>query len=65
MTSRIPPMLARLRETALMMVGQPSYSAYLDHMAQRHPEQPPMDAAAFFRNREQARYGGKGGGRCC
>ncbi|MCI9882949.1 putative selenoprotein, partial [Methylobacterium goesingense] len=24
-----------------------------------------MDPAAFFRDREQARYGGKGGGRCC
>ena len=54
----------RVRETALLMVGQPSYDAYLRHMAQRHPDRPPMSRVEFFRNREQARYGG-GGGRCC
>lgn len=57
--------LERARETALLMVGQPSYDAYLAHMAARHPDQAPMSRVAFFRNREQARYGGKGGGRCC
>jgi uncharacterized short protein YbdD (DUF466 family) len=55
----------RLQETALLMVGQPSYDAYLAHMAERHPEHAPMSRAAFFRDREQARYGGKNGGRCC
>ena len=25
-----------MRETALLMVGQPDYQAYLDHMAERH-----------------------------
>lgn len=57
--------LSRARETARLMVGQPSYAAYVAHMAQRHPGHPAMDERAFFRNREQARYGGKGGGRCC
>lgn len=57
-------LLASLRETALLMVGQPSYEIYLRHMAQRHPDRTPMDRVEFFRNREQARYGG-GGGRCC
>lgn len=56
---------ARLREAALLMVGQPSYDAYLRHMAARHPGEPPMTRIAFFREREQARYGGKDGGRCC
>jgi uncharacterized short protein YbdD (DUF466 family) len=50
---------------ARLMVGQPSYDAYLTHMAHHHPERTPMDRIAFFREREQARYGGKGGGRCC
>jgi len=54
----------RVRETALLMVGQPSYDAYLRHMAQRHPDRTPMSRVEFFRNREQARYG-SGGGRCC
>ncbi len=57
--------LARLRETALLMVGVPSYTAYRAHMAERHPGHAPMDEKTFFRDRQQARYGGKGGGRCC
>ncbi|WP_287977074.1 CstA-like transporter-associated (seleno)protein [Sphingomonas sp.] len=24
-----------------------------------------MDEATFFRERQQARYGGRGGGKCC
>lgn len=55
-----------LRTTARMMVGLPSYDAYCSHMAQHHPDQPPMNRTEFFRNRQEARYGGKGGsGRCC
>ncbi len=57
-------LLGHIREMALLMVGQPSYEAYLRHMAQRHPDRTPMDRVAFFRNREQARYGG-GAGKCC
>jgi uncharacterized short protein YbdD (DUF466 family) len=57
-------LLARMREMARLMVGQPPYEAYLDHMAQHHPEAQPMSRTAFFRNREQARYG-SGQGRCC
>jgi uncharacterized short protein YbdD (DUF466 family) len=47
------------------MVGLPDYDAYLAHMAAHHPDLAPMDRTAFFRDRQQARYGGKGGGRCC
>ena len=50
---------------ALLMVGQPDYQAYLRHMSERHPERTPMTRIEFFREREQARYGGKSGGRCC
>jgi len=56
--------LATLVETARMMVGMPSYDAYLRHMADHHPDRAPMDRIAFFRNRQDARYRG-GGGRCC
>ena len=56
---------ARLRETALLMIGQPSYAAYLAHMAAHHPDRAPMTRIEFFRDREQVRYGAKGGGRCC
>ena len=42
-----------------------AYDAYLAHMAAHHPDQPVLDRIAFFRNREAARYAGKGGGKCC
>jgi uncharacterized short protein YbdD (DUF466 family) len=57
--------LARLRDAAHLMVGLPSYDAYLQHMAVHHPDRQPMDRVAFFRDRQQARYGGRNGGRCC
>ncbi|MDQ8756598.1 YbdD/YjiX family protein [Sphingosinicella sp. LHD-64] len=58
-------LLDRLRATARLMVGQPDYGAYLAHMAAHHPERAPMTRVEFFRDREQARYGARGGGRCC
>jgi uncharacterized short protein YbdD (DUF466 family) len=61
----IRALYAKARETALLMVGVPSYAAYRQHMAAHHPDHAPMDERAFFRDRQQARYGGKGGGRCC
>lgn len=57
--------LHRLRQMARMMVGVPDYDAYLRHMRQSHPDQPVMDRIAFFRERQEARYGGKNGGKCC
>lgn len=56
--------LNRCRETALLMVGQPSYEAYRLHLAERHPEREPMTRTEFFRDREKSRYDG-GNGRCC
>ena len=58
-------LLDQLRATARLMVGMPDYDAYLRHMAAHHPDRAPMDRTAFFRDRQQARYGGKSGGRCC
>lgn len=57
--------LARLRDAAHLMVGLPSYDAYMQHMALHHPDRRPMSKSEFFRNRQEARYGGKNGGRCC
>lgn len=54
-----------LSDTARLMVGVPSYRAYVAHMAAVHPDRPVMDEAAFLRNRQEARYGGRNGGRCC
>ncbi|WP_066700980.1 YbdD/YjiX family protein [Sphingobium amiense] len=55
----------RLRASARLMVGLPDYDAYVAHMAAHHPDRQPMDRTAFFRDRQEAKYGGKGGGRCC
>lgn len=54
-----------LADTGRLMVGVPSYRAYVTHMAEVHPDAPAMDEATFFRNRQEARYGGRNGGRCC
>ena len=56
-----------LAQTLRLMVGVPDFDTYLKHMAQQNPEQPPMSYEAFFRERQEARYGGAGRsiGRCC
>lgn len=61
---------SRLRElaaqTARLMVGVPDYQHYVAHRQQHHPGQPVMTYPEFFRNRQQARYGGRGrSGGCC
>lgn len=57
---------AYLGQTARLMVGLPDYDNYLNHMAANHPDQPVMSYEAFFRERQEARYGGKGKiARCC
>jgi len=56
-----------LGQTARLMVGVPSYSAYVEHQRNTHPDQPVMDYETFFRERQEARYGGGKGrvARCC
>ncbi|ALU89038.1 hypothetical protein Hrubri_1842 [Herbaspirillum rubrisubalbicans M1] len=52
--------------TLNLMVGMPEYDTYVAHMKQAHPELPVMTYEEFFRERQEARYGGKGRvGRCC
>lgn len=60
-------LMRRLRQTSRLMVGLPSYEVYLNHMRERHPDQTPMTYEQFFRERQQARYGGGSGKvtRCC
>lgn len=55
-----------LGQAARLMVGMPDYDNYVEHMRANHPDQPVMDYQAFFRERQEARYGGgKGSPRCC
>lgn len=50
-----------LGQAAKMMIGVPDYDNYVEHIRQTHPEQTPMTYEEFFRERQDARYGGKGG----
>jgi uncharacterized short protein YbdD (DUF466 family) len=54
-----------LGQAARLMVGMPDYDNYVEHMQTQHPDKPLMDYEAFFRERQEARYGGKGGPKCC
>ena len=56
-----------LGQAAKMLIGIPDYDNYVTHMQTNHPHQPYMTYEEFFRERQQARYGGdgKGGVRCC
>lgn len=57
--------IEKLRRMAHMMVGMPDYDSYLRHMREHHADSPAMDRTAFFRERQEARYGGRNGGKCC
>lgn len=56
-----------LAQSLRLMVGVPDYGVYVRHMETTHPGQPVMSYEAFFRERQEARYGGGNGrvGRCC
>lgn len=56
-----------LGQAAKMMVGVPDYDNYAAHMQRTHPDQTPMTYEEFFKERQDARYGGKGKGgfKCC
>ena len=49
-----------LGQAAKMMIGVPDYDNYVEHMRITHPDQTPMTYEEFFRERQDARYGGKG-----
>lgn len=55
-----------LGQAARLMVGIPDYDTYVQHMRLTHPEQKPMSYEEFYKDRVEARYGGKNGSsRCC
>ncbi|WP_333803915.1 YbdD/YjiX family protein [Sulfurospirillum sp.] len=55
-----------LGQAARLMVGVPDYDTYVQHIRLTHPEQTPMSYEEFYKERVEARYGGKNGSsRCC
>ena len=59
--------IARLfSQSARLMVGVPDYDNYVAQMALKQPDEPVMSYSAFFRERQEARFGrGKCNTRCC
>ena len=55
----------RLVESARLCCGVPDYERYVHHLRQEHPDRPVPDYATFFRERQDARYRGGSGTRCC
>ncbi|OQW40445.1 MAG: hypothetical protein A4S08_04440 [Proteobacteria bacterium SG_bin4] len=53
-----------LTQSLRLMVGVPDYGAYVKHMKTAHPDRAIMTYEEFFRERQEARYGGKIS-RCC
>ena len=46
-----------------MLIGIPDYDNYVEHMKTNHPDKPLHEAMKeFFRERQNARYGGDGKG---
>jgi uncharacterized short protein YbdD (DUF466 family) len=55
-----------LGQSARLMVGVPDYDNYVAQRAITHPGVPVMSQEAFFRERQEARFGrGKCNTRCC
>lgn len=55
----------RMVQTARLCCGIPDYDNYVRHVLEKHPERTPMDYKTFFRERQEARFGGRNGFRCC
>ena len=57
--------LSRARAVMELVVGLPDYDRYVAHLQEVHPETQAMSRDAFFRTRQDARFGAGGGLRCC
>ncbi len=57
--------LSRARAALEVVVGLPDYDRYVAHLRDTHPGLPAMSRDAFFRARQDARFGSGGGLRCC
>ena len=55
----------RLVQTARPCCGGPASDNYVRHVLEKHPDREPMDYKTFFRERQNARFGGSNGFRCC
>ena len=49
-----------LGQSMRLMLGLPEYDTYVSHCQATHPDQPVMSYEEFFKERQEARYGGAG-----
>ena len=66
-SERFVALTSQVCQGARLMVGIPDYDTYVEHMRRAHPGAAVMTYPEFFRERQNARYGGDGrkGFRCC
>ncbi|SFM41235.1 YbdD/YjiX family protein [Nitrosomonas communis] len=64
MLNKIIRAASYLGQSLRLMIGVPEYDVYVAHMKEAHPDKEIMSYEAFFRERQEARYGGKIS-RCC
>ena len=57
--------LAQITACLRLMVGVGDYDAYVKHCAQHHPRAPVLSREDWYRERVNARYGGKKGVQRC
>jgi uncharacterized short protein YbdD (DUF466 family) len=66
MINQIINLLRYLGQSLRLMIGMPEYDVYVAHMKMAHPDKAIMSYEAFFRERQEARFGGRGKiSRCC
>ena len=53
------------RAAVEVVVGVPDYDRYVAHLRDTHPGEAVLSRDAFFRARQDARFGAGGGLRCC
>ncbi len=63
-TSQLRMWCERIQQSARLMCGVGDYDAYVEHMRKTHPDRTPLTYEAFFRERQDVRYG-KSAARCC
>jgi uncharacterized short protein YbdD (DUF466 family) len=64
MKRQLRTLWSRAVQTARLCCGIPDYDTYVRHLREHPPERAGPSYAAFFRERQAARYKGSGG-RCC
>ena len=59
MLNHITKVYNQVSQSLRLMVGVPEYSQYVAHMKTVHPDRTIMTEVQFYRERQEARYGGK------